>query len=79
MYSTIYSTIVRGAARGFRCPVSGREFLAVNPARTQLETLFQKQQAYSSELYYEQDGGQPILRSVESRRLQFVAEHGEPI
>jgi hypothetical protein len=77
MYATTYSSPVReGLVQGFRCPVSGREFVTCNPSKAETEALFRKQQEFSGALYYEQDGGNPILRTVESRRQQYVAEHG---
>ena len=80
MYATIYHSLVReGLVQGFRCPVSGKEFVTCNASKAEIEALFRKQQAFSSDLYYLQDHGTPILRSVESRRQQYVAEHGESL
>lgn len=79
MYPILYHSLVRnGLIQGFRCPVSGQEFTAMNPSKTETEALRRAQQEFAAELYYQQDGGQPNpLRTVESRRQQYRAEHGE--
>ena len=76
MYPILHHSLVRkGLIRGFRCPVSRKMFVAVDPTKAQLDALFKSQQDFAAELYFRQDGGCPNpLRTLESRQRQFIAE-----
>jgi hypothetical protein len=73
MYSTIPSDVVRrGLIGGYRCPISGKEFVSDDGRHDTKERLYREQQDYTAALMLDMDGGQYSGCDVASYLAQYA-------
>ena len=73
MYAIIPSSVVRrGLVGGFKCPISGKEFVSDDGRQDAKKQLYQEQQQYTAELMHDMDAGEYRDREVESYRAQYA-------
>lgn len=58
--------VQRGLVQGYRCPISNREFVSIDP--TENEQLRRDCLAHTMSIMYAQDGTEPKERSLQSRQ-----------
>jgi len=62
----------RGLVGGFRCPISGKEFVSDDGRHDTKERLYREQQEHTAALMLDMDGGQYSGRDVASYRAQYA-------
>lgn len=77
MYPQIPSSVVRnGLIQGYKCPISGREFVAFEATKSVLADLYRQQQDHTRAVMSNLDGGNPNLaRTLESYRGAYQASN----
>jgi hypothetical protein len=73
MYPQIPSSIIRrGLIGGFKCPISGQEFVSDDGRQDTKKQLYQEQQDYTAALMHELDGGVYQSRDLASYQAQYA-------
>jgi hypothetical protein len=72
MYPQIPSSIIRrGLVGGFKCPISDKEFVSDDGLKATKERLYREQQAHTTAVMHNLDGGEYKCRDVASYRAQY--------